>query len=149
MKVSGYWKILALCLLVMTSLAPCCAEESIWKKAELHRKFIQDEGLLNPEDWVLIFLIPRGVYYRTVSKDPEEKNFAEQIGGSPLNADEGKTFIGRTMIQFQIGGRDRLKAVLSGKALTFKNIEERFWVEWNRFPKGGKGSLKHPYPRKK
>jgi hypothetical protein len=131
------WPFRALCwamlFLITSSLSKTLlCEESSWHRAELHRKFIRDEGLLDPEDWVFIYFIPTGASYRIVAADSGNAESAKALGGSPLNRDEGQTFKGKTMIQFQIGGRDRLKVFMEGRSLDFRNLEDHFWVEWSR-----------------
>jgi len=120
------------------------AEEKGWIPAKLHRKFIRDEGLLNPADWVFIFFIPKGVRFRVVVRNKEDEKWISEIGGSPLRHDEGKRFEGKTMIQFQIGGRVRLKSSLLGRAMDFEKIEKRFWVEWNATPDNPKVPVIRP-----
>jgi hypothetical protein len=102
---------------------------TLWSHAPLHRKYIKKEGFLDPEDWILIYRIPKGRAYRLMSPEASLKPLIRSMGTSVLHNDRGTVLKGETMLQVFVGGRIRLHAAACNVILDYDKLEEQIGLE--------------------
>lgn len=96
-----------------------------WEKATFHRLEVVDEGHFNPEDWVLIYKIPKWSKHKIQARE-EFKPVLKMLSVSVQPHDRGQVLKDEQWVKVIFGWRNRWAISTHLKDLKIEDLKEHF-----------------------